>query len=186
MDFLDNNFDLILVAVVAFLGLRGFLSGFLKELSSTIGIIGGIYLSANFSHFIEKFITENISLFSNSHAVGFVSFLIGVIGFMLLSRYFILIVANLIKYEQLTSIDRIAGIMLSLIKNFLFISIIITSLNNIEFVKKGLSKYTMNSKIFPVTIDIGHKFIGKIINQINQKNMKNAQPNSIPLPKISY
>ncbi len=186
MDFLNNNFDLILVIIIVVLGFRGFLSGFLKEFSSAVGIIGGIYLSTNFSHIVEDFINEHISLLSNSNTTGFVSFLAGVIAFMLISKYVILIFANLLKYERLTSIDRIAGIMISLIKNFLFISIIITSLNNIEFMKKGLHKYTKDSKMFPMTLDVGNKFIGKIINQINQKNMVNNKSNSNPLPKISY
>lgn len=186
MDFLDNSFDVVVLFLILFLGLRGFLSGFLKELSSTVGIIGGIYLSANFSIFIENFITNNISLFENSNTSGFISFLIGVIAFMLLSKYLILIIANLLKYEQLTPIDRIAGVMISLIKNFLIVSIIITSLNNIEFMKNGLNKYTKNSKMFPITLDIGNKFIGKIITQINQKNMANITSSSNALPKISY
>ena len=157
MEFLNSKFDLVLLAIVVFLGLRGFLSGFLKEFASTIGIIGGIYLSSNFSYLIEDFLNKNISLFANSNTTGFVSFLIGIIVFMLISRYAILLIGNLVKYEGLTPIDRISGIMLSLIKNFLFISIIMTSLNNIKFMQKGLSEYTKDSKIFPINLSIGKK-----------------------------
>jgi membrane protein required for colicin V production len=186
MEFLDNKFDLALLVIVAVLSLRGFLSGFLKEFSSTIGIIGGIYLSSNFSYLIENFINKNVNLFINSNTTGFVSFLIGIIIFMLATRYTVLIIANLVKYEQLTPIDRIAGVMISLIKNFLFISIIMTSFNNIDFMKKGLSQYTKGSKILPITLDIGNKLIGKIINKINRKNNRRNNINLNVLPKITY
>lgn len=173
MDFFNNTFDIMMIAVVAILGLRGFLSGFLKELASAVGIIGGVYLSAKFSHFISKFLGDKIDFFAYSPTTDFVSFLIGLIVFMIISKYIILVLANvLLKYESLGSIDRLGGIVISLIKNFVFISIVIFSFSNIDFIKKGIKQYVQSSKIYPISMGVGAKLVGNIISKINNQSRK--------------
>lgn len=169
MDFFSNTFDIVIIVVVVFLGLRGFLSGFLKELASAIGVIGGIYLSAKFSHFISKFLSDKITFFAHSETTNFVSFMIGLIIFMILSKYIIMVLANVIfKYEGLSSIDRFGGIIMSLIKNFVFISIVVFSFSNIDFIKKGTAKYVQGSKVYPISMKIGAKLVGDIVSQISK------------------
>jgi len=166
-----NSFDIVLLVLLTVLALRGFLSGFLKELSSSIGIIGGIYFSSHFSYLMKNVVHEYMPFFGNDKTIGFVSFLFTLILFIFSTKYLIMIVSNvLLKYEALSSGDRIAGVAIALVKNFAIISIILYSFSNIDFIKKWMKDKINNSHIYPIAYNVGGKIAGKLFEDMKVDN----------------
>lgn len=54
MDFV-TWFDIIVIALVLILGIKGILNGLIKEVFGLIGLIGGLIVASRFSDVAEKF-----------------------------------------------------------------------------------------------------------------------------------
>ena len=53
-------FDIIIIALVLMLGIKGILNGLIKEAFGLIGLIGGLIIASRFSDLAGEFITKNI------------------------------------------------------------------------------------------------------------------------------
>ena len=68
-------FDIIVIALVLILGVKGIINGLIKESFGLIGLIGGLVVASRFSDVAESFISKNIYKFENPSFLQFVAFI---------------------------------------------------------------------------------------------------------------
>ena len=170
-----TTFDIIIGATILFLGLKGILDGFIKELFALIGIIGGIYIGSHYNQDIGIFIDQNIFHIKNEAALSFIGFLIGLILFwiamIILGKFF----AKLINLSGLSIIDKLLGFLFGAAKIFLIFSVIAYAIYNIEATKKVVNKYTKNSLFFPLMLDTGSYIVKVSPKELKQKVEKKSE-----------
>ncbi|MDD3506074.1 MAG: CvpA family protein, partial [Sulfurimonas sp.] len=94
-----NYFDIIVLIIVLFLGLKGIINGFFKELFGLLGIIGGIFIASRVGKDVGELISDAVFKFENSAAIDFTGFLVTLILFWLL-----MVVVGLI-FKKLSSLS---------------------------------------------------------------------------------
>jgi len=135
-----STFDIVIAALVFFLGLKGFLDGFVKEFFGLVGIVGGIYFASRYAEAVGRFISENIYPIKNEAALSFVGFIATLAAIWIA----MVILANL--FTKLTdasgagTINRILGLLFGWAKIFLIFSVLVYAASNIEFTKKLIQK----------------------------------------------
>jgi membrane protein required for colicin V production len=125
-----NYIDIIILIAFAWAAYRGITKGFIIMAASLLALILGIWGAIRFSDFtssllIEKFHFETRYLSVISFAL---TFIVIVICVQLLGRLF----DKLVEAVALGLVNRIAGLIFSLIKTAFIVSILLTVLNEID------------------------------------------------------
>lgn len=159
-------FDIIVVALVLMLGIKGALNGLIKEVFGLIGLIGGLVMASRFSQVAERFINENIYKFENSSMLQFVGFIALWIVFWLVCLMIGKFLSKLIAVSGLSFLDRFGGFLAGSGKIFLTFAAVIavasgTHLNDM------IAPYFKDSKVYPVLLNTG-----KWIINLDVKNIK--------------
>lgn len=153
MDF--SYFDIVIVVLVLFLGLKGIINGFFKELFGLIGVVGGIFIASRVGDSVGQLISDTIFKLQNSAAIGFTGFLVTLAVFWL----FMVGIGNIFK--KLTSVsglgifDRILGFIFSAGKFFLIAAVIIYAASNIKAMKTNIDSMMQKSVLFPLLVKVG-------------------------------
>ena len=165
-------FDAVILGITLILGIKGFFDGFVKEIAGLIGIIGGLYLASKFYHEAGVYINRYIFQIPNKSAIDLVGFIAVFVGFWIFAVFIGFLLGKILKISALGALDRILGFIFASLKFFILVSVIVTLLYQVAFIKENLDKYTKNSKIFPVMLKLG----SKIVN-ISQKDVENTLKN---------
>lgn len=154
-----NLFDVIVLSFIVILGLKGFMSGFLKEAFGLLGIGGGVYFGSRYGSEFGVWISENIFALQNPNTtvlVGFISILmIFWIAMIVMGGLF----ASMMKLSGLGGADRPLGFLFGSGKIFVISSIIVYALMNINIVRAKLSKYIENSFMVPIFEEVGSRIL---------------------------
>ena len=151
-------FDIIFIMIIFLLGIKGFLRGFIKEIFSLIGIVGGIFIASRASFDIGNLLSP-ILLLENSSSIKLIGFIVSIIGFWILMYILGLIFSKISSFSGLGIFDRLFGFIFSSSKIFFIVSIILYSLSNIDFVQNKLEKSLSSSILYPKLVDIGSYII---------------------------
>ena len=152
-------FDIISIALILILGIKGILNGFIKEVFGLVGIIGGIYFASHYSFEAGELIDAYIFKFNNKTMLELIGF-IGVLVIFWISSIFIgHLMAQAFRMSGLGAIDKIAGFTVGSLKIFLVFAAFVALLNQIEFLKKPLEPYIKNSKMLPVFTEAGRRIV---------------------------
>ena len=154
-------FDIIIIALVLMLGIKGILNGLIKEAFGLIGLIGGLIIASRFSDLSGEFITKNIYKFENPSLLQFVAFI---------SLWLVFWLVCLLVGKFLSKIVSVSG---KIFLTFSAVAAVIsgTSLNNI------IAPYFANSKVYPVLIETG-----KWITNLDVKNIKSELDEIVARP----
>jgi len=150
-----NYFDLVASVIILFLGLKGIINGFFKELFGLLGIIGGIFVASRIGDSVGQKLSDLIFNFQNEAAVNFSGFLVTLTTFwilMLISGY---VFKKLSSLSGLGIIDKILGFAFGASKFFLIASIIAYATYNIKAIRSSLDSASNNSIIFPIMVETG-------------------------------
>lgn len=150
-----SYFDIVISILVLFLGLKGIINGFFKELFGLIGIIGGIFLASRVGDDVGKFINDTILKFENDAAVSFTGFLVTLALFWLFMIIVGAIFKRLSSLSGLGIFDKILGFVFSAGKFFLIASVIVYAAYNIKAMRPNLDSIMKNSFMFPVLVETG-------------------------------
>jgi membrane protein required for colicin V production len=150
-----SYFDIVISILVLFLGLKGIINGFFKELFGLIGIIGGIFLASRVGDDVGKFINDTILKFENDAAVSFTGFLVTLALFWLFMIIVGAIFKRLSSLSGLGIFDKIFGFVFSAGKFFLIASVIVYAAYNIKAMRPNLDSIMKNSFMFPVLVETG-------------------------------
>lgn len=150
-----SYFDIVLSIIVLFLGLKGVINGFFKELFGLLGIIGGIFIASRVGGSVGKFINDTILKFENDAAISFTGFLVTFVLFWLFMIGVGIIFKRLSSLSGLGIFDKILGFIFSASKFFLIVAVIAYSVYNIKAMKANIDSIMKNSILFPVLVKTG-------------------------------
>lgn len=157
-----NYFDLVATVIILFLGLKGIINGFFKELFGLIGIIGGIFVASRVGDAVGQYLSDMVFKFENSAAISFTGFLVtlGVFWFFMVMIGFAF--KKLSSMSGLGPVDKLLGFIFGASKFFLIAAVITYAAYNIKAIKSTIdSNMKGNSILFPILVETGG-FIMKI------------------------
>ncbi len=150
-----STFDIVIAALVFFLGLKGFLDGFVKEFFGLVGIVGGIYFASRYAEPVGRFISDNVFEIKNEAALSFVGFIATLAAIWIAMVILASLFTKLTHASGAGTINRILGLLFGWAKIFLIFSVLVYAASNIEFTKKLIQKYTQNSLLYPLMLKTG-------------------------------
>lgn len=159
-------FDVVSISLILFLGIKGILNGFVKEVFGLLGIIGGIYLASRYAQEAGQLISDHVFKFGNQASLylfGFIAILIFVWVACIFLGY---IIAQVLSISGLGAIDKLAGFVVGSLKIFLVFAVLTVTLTNIEFIKTKLEPYMAKSIMFPIFMQAGNYIV-----KLDTKNM---------------
>lgn len=177
-------FDVIAIAIILFLGIKGIINGFVKELFGLFGLVGGIYFASRYAQKVGDLVDANLLQLDNKSSLYLIGFIVILIGFWIICLILGYIFAKLINLSGLGGVDRILGFIAGSGKFFLIFSIIIAIISNIDFVSAKIKPYVEKSITYPIFYEIGNKIIHIDTKKLKKevKNIKIEQNDSQNLP----
>jgi membrane protein required for colicin V production len=156
-----SYFDLVASIIILFLGLKGIINGFFKEVFGLVGIVGGIFVASRVGDSVGKLISDLVFKFDNSAAISFTGFLVT------FALFWILMVIAGYAFKKLSSLsglgplDKILGFVFGASKFFLIAAVIAHAAYNINAIKTTVDSSMKNSILFPILVETG-SFIMKL------------------------
>ncbi|MBW1745188.1 MAG: CvpA family protein [Deltaproteobacteria bacterium] len=163
-----NKFDILIVIVFGFCLIRGFFRGFIKEMSSIVGVLGGFYAAYTYYLEVARPLSGWISDKSYLHIISFL--IIFCIVFLIISILGV-VIKYILNIAFLGWFDRICGAGFGIIKATLMVSVLLIAFT--AFLPKGapivkdsmLSPHVLffsekMAKVIPE--DMKHQFVSKI------------------------
>ena len=167
-----NYFDIIVSALILFLGLKGLLRGFIKEAFALFGIIGGVFIASRIAYDTGNAIDAIIPM-SNNNTVLLVGFFISLIAIWAVAYALGMIVSKMFSLSGLGIFDRVLGFIFGAGKVFLLFSIIAYSIVQIETFKEKLDEKLHDSFMLPILVETGNVLI-KLDSQELQNKVSNT------------
>ena len=166
-------FDIIVIALVLILGVKGIINGLIKETFGLIGLIGGLVVASRFSDVAESFISKNIYKFENPSFLQFVAF----IGLWLVCLLVGKFLSKMVSVSGLGFLDRFGGFVMGSGKIFLTFSAVVAVMSGTSL-NKMIEPYFTNSKVYPLLLETG-----RWITNVDMKNIKNELDEMVVRPK---
>ena len=167
-----NYFDIIVSLIVLFLGLKGIINGFFKELFGLLGIIGGIFVASRVGDRVGQYVSDLIFKFENNAAISFTGFLVTLAIFWLFMIGIGIIFKKLSSISGLGIFDRILGFVFGASKFFLIAAVIAYATYSVKAMKGTIDSISKNSFMFPILVETGSVIMKldpvEISNDINE------------------
>lgn len=154
-----HMFDIIVVSLLIFLSIGGFFRGWIKELFSLFGIVGGVFLGSKLCVAVGKIIAPSVGLIGTSSGAKLLGFCVVFLAVWILSILLAMLFRFLFRNKQMDLADKILGSILSFTKTFLIFSIIFYSLSEIEFVSKKMGPAFEDSATYSLLVKTGSYII---------------------------
>jgi len=154
-----NYFDITIGAIVLILGIKGFMSGFIKEVFGLVGLVGGVYLASRLSDDAATFIDSNFIHIENTALLKLLGFLAILTVVWLSATILGSIFSKLTSMSGLGFINRLLGFIAGGGKYFIIFALIVTALSNVTLVKDNIGKYVNDSVLYPYLLKTGASII---------------------------
>ncbi len=169
--------DLILIAMILLLSIKGYFNGLIRELVGFVGLIGGIFVASRAAEPVGKAVgsllhTDNIALLK---LIGFLLMLAIIWG----GSSFVAAIFTALKSEPHTLLTRSLGMGVAAIKYFLIFSMIIASLFNNALMRENFANSIHSSRLFPIFNSVGSKLINMAALH-SAANSKKQKAKTIP------
>jgi len=161
--------DLVSISLILFLGIKGVLRGFVKEVFGLIGIIGGIYIASKYAQVAGEYLDANFLSLQNKASVYLIGFISALILFWIVATFVGSMLGKLVNSSGLGFVDKILGFIVGGAKIFLIFSVIIYVLSSISIFKSSLNSIFEGSMMFPIFKEVGSKIVQIDPAQLNQK-----------------
>lgn len=167
-----NKIDIILLIILAFGAVRGFMRGLIIEMASLLAIVVGIYGAIHFSFFtaslLEKIITTQRS------TIEVVAFAITLIVLMLAVMFLAKLLTQMFNAAQLGFLNRLAGALFGLIKSAVIVGSLFVFLERTFQTEKWFSPSVLNSSLLYQPV----KSISEVVyaNVFPNKNKEEIKP----------
>ena len=160
-----NLLDIIIIAIISFLVLKGIFRGFIREIASLVGIILGIWLANHFqpqmTNYLRSYLSSTPFLSLVSFGVIFAAIIIScnLLGWLL---------HRLIKKALLGGFDRTLGAGFALLKGIIIIYLLIVLLT---FFLPTKTPLIAQSKLAPLII-VSYQSIVRFISPEHYNALK--------------
>ena len=139
--------DIVFAVLLGFAVYKGLKNGLFVEVASFVALILGIYLAIKFSSLVGAIFTGFVPTWNPKHieiTAFIITFLLVVIGIHLSAK----ILTKLADFAFLGWINKIAGVIFSLLKTILALSVVLFIFEEININNMLLSKETQENSIF--------------------------------------
>jgi len=150
-----NIFDIVVIALILLLSMKGLFSGFTKELFSAIGLIGGLYAATLFNTDAAQYIYSNVT---DALSVPVLKLIATVVIFLVVWYVASLIGRGLSLIgdsEYISTTSRLAGMFVKMVTLFLIFSLITFALSTKPQVSERFKDTLSQSKLYPLLRDVG-------------------------------
>ncbi len=179
-----NYFDLAIGSIVLILGLKGLMSGFIKELFGLAGLVGGVYFGSRYAPQGAKFLDTHFIHIENEQILSLFGFLVVLLVVWMGASILGAIFSKLTSWSGLGFLDRVLGFIVGGGKYFIIFSLIVTALSSITFVNEKMKKYTDNSQLYPYLKETGSYLIQIDPATFGMKEETNTTKNPSSVLKI--
>jgi len=162
--------DLVSIALILFLGIKGIFRGFVKEVFGLIGIIGGIYVASRYAQTAGEFLDTNFLNLQNKGSLYLIGFIAVLIFFWLFAVMIGFLLGKLVNSSGLGIVDKILGFFVGGAKVFLIFSVIIYVFSNIGIFKASINNMFAGSMMYPIFQKVGAKIVKIDPSQINMQD----------------
>jgi membrane protein required for colicin V production len=153
-----NIFDMIVLALVTLLGLKGLFRGFIKEFFALVGLVGGVYIASRVASSVGDTINSVVPM-SNENTILLVGFVASVAIIWVVALLLGKILAGVFSASGLGFLDRFAGFVFGASKVFLLFSIIAYALSEVKTINDKLEANLKDSIVFPLLVETGSTII---------------------------
>jgi membrane protein required for colicin V production len=141
-----NYIDAIIIIILGFSLIRGFINGFVKEAASLAALILGIYGAIKFSSFTAAKLYDYFDM--SGKYVGIISFVITFAIIVIIIHFIGVILDKVVEAASLGFINRLVGIIFGFLKSVLIMSVVFVVLNAIEARRPFLPKDKIEQSMF--------------------------------------
>jgi membrane protein required for colicin V production len=159
--------DLVSIALILFLGIKGIFRGFIKEVFGLVGIIGGIYVASRYAQAAGAFLDQNFLNLQNKGSLYLIGFIAVLLAFWLFAVMVGFLLGKLVHSSGLGPVDKILGFVVGGAKVFLIFSVIIYVFSNIGVFKASINNMFSGSMMYPIFQEWGAKIVKIDPSQIN-------------------
>ncbi|MDR3367149.1 MAG: CvpA family protein [Prevotellaceae bacterium] len=122
-------FDIVFALLFCVAVYSGFRQGFIMQVAALLSIVLGVYFAVKFSAILAKWIT---GFGVGTQAVAIISFALIFIVVLLLARLVAHLAQRIVRLAMLGWLNRLLGVIFSLVKTALIISITLFIINTID------------------------------------------------------
>ncbi|RUM68480.1 MAG: CvpA family protein [Sulfurospirillum sp.] len=162
--------DLVSIALILFLGIKGIFRGFVKEVFGLVGIIGGIYVASRYAETAGRFLDANFLNLQNKGSLYLIGFIAVLIAFWLFAVMIGFLLGRLVNSSGLGLVDKLLGFFVGGAKVFLIFSVIIYVFSNIGIFKASINNLFAGSMMYPIFQEVGAKIVKIDPSQINMQD----------------
>ncbi|MDD3025516.1 MAG: CvpA family protein [Aliarcobacter skirrowii] len=161
-------FDIVIILITLFLGLKGLFKGFIKEVFGLLGIVGAIFIASRISLEVGNVVASILNI-ENESTIKLLGFIISVIAIWFVIYSLGIIVSKIFNASGLGIFDRVLGFVFGAAKVFLIFSIIAYAINSIDSFKKSIDENFSNSIVMPHLISVGSYIMKLDTNSIKEQ-----------------
>ncbi len=150
-----SSLDLVIGSIVIILGIKGFFSGFVKEIFSFLGLVLGIYAGSSISSKIALSMGNNFLHIENKTILTLIIFLV-ILAVIWLSLVTVgTLLSQLVKATGLGFFNNILGFIIGGGKYFIIFAVIVTALSNVKLLKNTMANFEKDSLLYPYLLLTG-------------------------------
>ncbi len=139
--------DIVFAILLGFAIYKGFKNGFFVEVASFVGLLLGIYFAIKSSHWIGELLSNLVPSWNSKYitiTAFILTFIVVLIGIHLSAK----ILTKITNFAFLGSMNKIAGVIFSVLKTILALSTILFIVEKINIDNLIISKETRENSIF--------------------------------------
>jgi membrane protein required for colicin V production len=125
-----NYIDIIIMIILGFALVRGFMNGLVIEIASLAALIFGIWGAIKFSGFTSLKLYEYFDM--TGQFIGIISFIITFIIIVIVIHFIGMLINKLMEAVALGFLMKLLGIVFALLKTTLILSVVFVVLNSID------------------------------------------------------
>lgn len=169
-----GTFDIVAAVVILALALRCVLRGFIREVFSLAGIIGGIILARLYFTYAAGLFTPWVENRTLANSLGFASICLSVI---LISAIASWLISRIIRRTFFGVLDRLGGLVVGALQGVLlaglFVWVVVAAFGSLD------NSFLKNSVLAPYLLDTIMFIAGKVSPAIHQQISPDIQSASI-------
>ncbi len=163
-----TTIDMIIIGLILFLSLKGLVNGFIKELFSFIGLIGGVAIASRMNATVGDFINSNIFPIENEPALKLAGFVAILLTIWMVSN----LISSIFDNKEPGFISRILGYALTLMRYTAIFALILASVQNVDLISKKLEKHTEGSQSVPMLKELGEQLLNMEVEKTEDINLQ--------------
>ena len=140
-----NKIDILLLVILGFGLIRGFMRGLIIEMASLLAIVVGIYGAIHFSFFTARLLGELMP--SSQQTIEVVAFGLTLIVLMLAVMFLAKVLTKMLKAAELGFLNRLAGALFGVLKAAVIVGSLFVFLERTFQTEKWLSPSALNESV---------------------------------------